>query len=333
MTKQDTIFGKSMEDIVSIIEEVVGTDINSLSVSSVDEINGHPGYQGQKLIPTFRFKVDDETRELKVFIKKHNEPDQIESDQFRHAHKHGAPIPNLYHSFRDDAECEVLFIEHLSYIQSDEEVYCSPGLFRRFVRLIARLNSIPVDEAYASLPHHGCVHPIPLAQLDAAQQLASSVPSGMHLPQTLTHLSNVVSSFPLGFVHGDFWPHHSGTKTPDGDMMAIDLGLSLHASRFFDVAPFVGPSFYLPSLSLSREEVAATYLEAYRENGADAPISEDNFLAEADAVWLAWNSRIISQAAAALGKKAGDVQRRLSAYLKYLSKWKEGEPCLAPYGQ
>jgi len=342
MTAQ-SIFGLTAEQIVPFVERAVGTPVSSLSINLDHAIDGHPGRQGEKLIPTFIYNTPDgRSGRIVLFVKRLGQREPIESAQYRHLQQHGAPIPRLYGAIRDADNREILFVEYLEQIYTDDQVYHRPDLLQRFIRLVATLNALPTDETYEALPHHGAVHPLPPAQVPAVEQiaqratkrklgapLAAMFAAGRdvrtQIDSNLRRLGQANASFPMGFVHGDLWPHHVGSRSTWHDMLAVDLGLSLFASRFFDIAPFVGPSDDLPALSLTREDIADCYLEAYAASGAPR-IDRDVFLAEVDAVWLAWNSRRLSWLAEpALGGDA-EALDRICWLLSLILQWKEGEP-------
>ncbi len=337
-----SLFDLKRSDVVQVLEQAVGTPIDTFTFTFRHEITGHAGHQGEKLIPTFDYTTYEGRRgQVVVFVKRHAEQERIESEQFLHAERHNAPIPKLYGAVRDAENREILFIEHLDRIYTDAEVYRSADLLRSFVRLVARLNALSTDKAYERLPKHGALHRIPGDQVPVVQQIAARARQHdlgdrlarrfgadanleLALAVKLRLLGQVTAGFPMGFVHGDLWPYHVGSRKGSDAMLAVDLGLSLLGARFFDIAPFVGPSDDLPSLALGREEIAVTYLEDY-VGPCGVRSSLADFLAEADAVWLAWNSRRLGWLLRlALG---GDIQAQDTIWwlLDLLQIWEEGE--------
>jgi hypothetical protein len=348
MVIQQTIFDLDGALILHVLERAVGSKIASLSISFNHSIEGHPGYQGQKCIPTFDYQTEQASRDrITMFVKRHDQAGRIEAEQFRFLQGRGAPIPRLYEVVKDKRGCDVLFLEYLPKVYTNREVYENPDLLRRFAGLAARLNTLPVSESYRALPHHGSVSGIPDRQAHVLpevvrrsadcelgtelQDLAKRNGSpASQLEAKLHRLGSAVAAFGLGFVHGDFWPFHVGSRSGSDELIAVDLGWSLLASRFFDIAPFVGPADEDINLCLSRDEVARHYLDEYcRLSGTT--VSLDEFLLEADAVWAAWNSRRIGWL---LPKAdAGNRKARITLHwlLSIIAGWEEGEQLRPPY--
>ena len=348
MMPERTVFGLREQQLLPILQAAVDRKVTALAISFDHTVEGHPGYQGEKCIPTFAYETEEGSCDhLVMFVKKHDHAGRIEAEQFRFLQEHGAPIPKLYGVLKDAQGCDILFLEHLPVVYGNEEMYDNADLLQRFVSLAARLNSLPISESYEALPHHGSLAGIPEQQVTTLGEIAERSASGAlgtelrrffgasgqivsGLEHTLHRLGPVVAEFPLGFVHGDFWPFHTGARTDSHELLAIDLGWSLLASRFFDIAPFLGPPEEDMDLCLSREELGRHYLNEYHGRSATS-IPLEEFLVETDAVWVAWNSRRLPRVLKPAIEGDRKSQIILHWLLNILETWKEGEQLRPAY--
>ena len=87
----------------------------------------------------------------------------------------------------------------------------------------------------------------------------------------------------------------------------------------------MGPSDDVPPLCLSRNDIADCYIQEYRRLSGEA-IARADFLAEVDAVWMAWNTRrlprVIKPALDGDAKARGTLEFLLDSVLS----WTRGEP-------
>lgn len=83
MTSQ-SLFDLAPSDVAAVLEQAVGTPVDTFTLAFRHEITGHPGYQGQKLIPTFDYTTrDGERGQVVVFVKRHAEQERIEAEQLQ----------------------------------------------------------------------------------------------------------------------------------------------------------------------------------------------------------------------------------------------------------
>ncbi len=114
---ENTFLGLSAGDVLPIVERAIGAPLASLSFTFQHRIDGHPGYQGKKVIPTFQYRTKgSQPGRFVMFVKRHDKSERIKSSQFRHLAEGAAPIPELYGTLRDSKGREILFLEYLPKI-------------------------------------------------------------------------------------------------------------------------------------------------------------------------------------------------------------------------
>jgi len=342
------VSGLSEAQLRTVVESAVGRRVSAISTSFHHRITGHPGYRGEKCIPTFRCTASDGTRsEVTMFVKRLSHPEGGETRQIAFLAGVGAPIPKLYGVLKDKDGHDILFLEYLPIVYRDEDVYSNPDRLRRFLRLAAQLNTLPLPRTDDVLPSHADLFKIPEAQISVLTDVAEHATGGNlgdelkrfftggapvlpHLQQLLARLSTRVKSFPLGFVHGDFWPFHTGSRDDSQEILAIDLGCACLAPRFFDIAPFIGPPDTEANPCMRSEDVARAYLAEYNpKSGGSTQLKE--ILLEADAVWTAWNARRVPWLLESALKGEEEARVRMHWYLSILATWREDRRLQSPY--
>ena len=80
MTSQ-SLFDLPSSDVAPVLEQAVGAPLDTFTFTFRHEITGHPGYQGQKLVPTFDYTTRDGRQgQVVVFVKRHEEQERSESE-------------------------------------------------------------------------------------------------------------------------------------------------------------------------------------------------------------------------------------------------------------
>ena len=291
-----------------LLGSIAGEPIASHEVVAEAELTGHPGAQGDKLIPTFFYRTrSGRTAEITVFVKRSSERGPSEAHHYAYLARHAAPIPRMYGSATDAQGREIVFLEHLDKVLAEEDFAGEPGAAGRFLALLARFNSIAVERPYAEKLHRFDLGGMVLQQTPTLEELAHHAPSGRlgsrckqlfanteavlnRLQQRAGALAQAAGKMEMGLVHGDYFPRHVGCRSGSDELLTFDLAHTQSAARFFDVAPFVGMPKGRSPLGLAAEKAALDYLAAYNEIAA-ARISMEQFLKETRDVWLAWNLR------------------------------------------
>jgi hypothetical protein len=337
MNSDPNVFGLSEAQLRPILESAIGQSASSFSTSIRHRIKGHPGYRGEKRIPTFEYTTSDGTSgEAVMFVKKLCHPKGGNAEQATFLAKRNAPIPRLYGTLRDNEGYDIIFLEHLPIVYRDEEVYSSPILLQRFISLAASLNTLPLPQSHGVLPNHEDVSKIPESRIpalvdaadhstrgdlgDELKEFFGRAPSVLpDLKQVLHCLSTMVAGFPLGLVHGDFSPFHTGSRASSPEMLAIDFGCVSVGPRFFDIAPFLAPPDVDMDLCMSCEEIARHYVNEYNARSGSSMCPKEVLL-ESNAVWAAWNARripwLLPQALEGEQKARAKLHRLLSRLLE-----------------
>lgn len=92
MTEASPIFGLTREQLRPIAESMAGEPLADFTVSVEREPQGFPGWAGDKLIPTFRWRTEaGRTGEKTTCVKRMRKPWMQEARHYGYLHAHGFP--------------------------------------------------------------------------------------------------------------------------------------------------------------------------------------------------------------------------------------------------
>ncbi len=304
------VFGLTKEQLLPILESIVKETIVSFDVSIENELQGHKGYGGEKLIPTFSYVSRSGSEgEITVFIKVERSDDRPslnrhtpECEHYRHLMEINAPIP-VFHEMLKAKDRSLIFIE---YVEATCDIHPFTSYlrdavaFREFLSLAASINAIePTDTYRHVLPHFDLTKrigdvPGTLGQIwehalsdKLGSDLRDFCVESMGRIATLETLSDGLASrvrlMPEGLCHSDFYPDHTGRRVGTGELLLLDLESMAFAPRFSDVGLWLGaPEEALPLAH--RGELVEHYLREYHRWGKP-DIGAEEFMEEARVVW------------------------------------------------
>lgn len=309
------VFGLSEAQLRPIVENVAGEPVVSCEIAIEHEVEGHYGYQAEKVIPTFTYATaSGRTGKATVFAKRFHEPGPREAHHYAHLAQHDAPVARMYGTLTTPDEREIVFIEFLTGaagLHPFDRFVGDADSFLPFLALGARFHAIqPSDEYKAELYHQsaGDVRRWLDNAAQALERIWKCAPRGElgddvkdlcaasrgklpRLQKLAGDLVAPVSQTEVGLVHGDFYPDQALRREQTGEVLLVDLeGVGLRP-RFFDVGRWIGAADEVQPRCLPQEELARHYLaERARWSGRAVPLheflEETRLLALADALMM-----------------------------------------------
>ncbi len=295
------------DELQHAIATLFGEPLASFGVSIRPLAQGHYGAEGDKLLADCCYRTRNGCLgEICVFCKRFHRPGPSEAPLYEHLQRLRVPLPRLLGHFRDGQDHEVLLLEHLDKVYQDSDLLTEPRQCADFVRLIARFNAAGTLADLAEGLNRIDIGTFVTKDLGVLTDLHRQAGSGtigdelqglltdhslLRLRKTAMEIADATSRMPLGLIHGDLFPRHVGHRCGSSDLLVFDLAHTGLGARFFDIATYVNPNDEFRS-SLSAEELAVIYLQAYLDAGCES-ISVEAFLHEARTLWMAWNYRCL----------------------------------------
>jgi hypothetical protein len=304
------VFGLTREQLQPIVENAAGERVSSFDVNVEHEVEGHYGYQAEKVIPTFTYTTaSGRCGRAVVFVKRFHEPGPREAHHYTRLAQHQAPIARMYGTLTTPDEREIIFIEFLTGaagLHPFDRFVGDADSFLPFLALGARFHAIqPSDEYKAELYHQsaGDVRRWLDNATQALERIWECAPEGElgddlrdlcaasrgklpRLQKLAADLAAPVSQMEVGLAHGDFYPDQALRREQTGEVLLVDLEGVAMRPRFFDVGRWIGAPDEVQPRCLPQEELARHYLaERARWGGPVVPLSE--FLEETRLLGLA----------------------------------------------
>jgi len=299
------LFGLAERELLPIVEAAAGATVGAFSLDTTRPGHGHYGYSADKLVAKFTISPSaEQSTHVTMFVKRFHEPGPREAHRYRVLAGTAAPIPRMYGHLSDNAGYEVLFLE---YIRPVEELHpfrlflADRDRFRCFLRTMARFNAVRLSEDCASrLPQRHTSDELrnAVAELTDLWRHASAGALGQKLrrfcqehrggPQRMQSmfepLVGRLGEMETGLLHNDLYPDSVGWRRDTGEMVVLDLEMVGFGPRFFDVGRWLGAPEQSCQYCLSREQLAACYLDAYAAAGGNT-VSVDRFRQETRCLW------------------------------------------------
>ncbi len=197
---------------------------------------------------------------------------------------------------------------------SKDAFYQDAGTLKKFIEIIARLNSVKPTVEYAAdvgrdmacregytrnwntwLPWS--IHVLNRIEEYAEKHLLgerldrfcqSSQAEIKTLKRIALELIHVVPNLPIGLVHGDFHPGNTGWRKQTRELVVFDFDDIMFDTRFYDIAMVIGNWDLEGKHSETQRELAEVYLKTYSQQGGTSPGSGiEEFLKEISIVWYA----------------------------------------------
>jgi aminoglycoside phosphotransferase (APT) family kinase protein len=305
------VFGLTRGQLWPIVEGIAGEAVRSFDIAVAHQVEGHYGYQAEKVIPTFTYATrSGRSGETVVFAKRFHEPGPREAHHYAQLAARGAPVARMYGSLTGPDGREIVFLEFLmggGSLMPFDGFLRDADSFLPFLALAARFNALRPSEQHRPLLQVQTADDLRRWYGNAAEALGriwegaargelgdslkdlcadgrGKLPA---LRQLAADLIAPVSRMAVGLVHGDFYPDQVLRREHTGELVLTDLeGVGL-GPRFADVARWVGAPDEVQSRCLPQRELARHYLDAYRQwGGAAVPLArfleETHLLALAD---------------------------------------------------
>lgn len=300
------LFELTKRELQPIVEEIAGEAMVSFDAAPDPAAHKtHFGIHAETVSALFKYTSQSgPARSVTVIAKRNYKAGRTEAHHCRYLIARGAPVARTYGAVTDGERREVIFVEYLKRVPDSTHAFLNDAEdFRDFLALAAQLNSVRPSGEYA----RGLKRSDPAAVLQTwtakelgniwaascrgdlggeLQELSSESENTLRrLPRLAESLAETVPHIKVGFVHGDFFPHHTGRRVSSGQMVAFDFEDTGLAPWCSDVARWLGPPDDLLARCASREELADAYLEEYVHNGGE-PVATSRLLDETRALWL-----------------------------------------------
>ena len=301
------VFGLTQRQLQTILDEIAGEKVAAFTVAVNYEVRGHRGYSADKIIPTFSWTAKSgRTGETTVFVKWFRTAGPHEAYHYEWLARCHAPIPRMYGSLVTPDKREMIFLEHLDYVDAMhpfDAFLLDAEKFPKFLQAVARFNAVKAPAEYVnSLPKWKCAEALEGAQStleslwshaaegDLGDQLARLCAKHKGKLERLKALAKEVASpidlMEAGLCHNDLSPDSTCWDPRTGEAVVIDLESVGMGPRFRDAAKYLGAPDEVLRRCLPQKELVRHYLGEYaRAGGVDATV--DQFIAEARPLWLA----------------------------------------------
>ena len=302
------VLGLTRGQLLPVVESVAGEAVASFRVTVRHKIQGHYGYGGEKLIPTFSYRTQTgRVGQATVFVKcqEFESPVRRESRHYKALAEHGVPVPRLYAVLALTEEQDILFVECLEPIRGRDpftDFFDDPESLLPFLRLAARLNATePAREYAASLPRTDLASQV-IKQIPTLEEIWSQAATGalgdavknlcvdmsfalLRLQRQMGALAEPLKEMELALCHNDFWPDSCAWRHEPRELLLVDLETVGFAPRFSDITGVIGPPDDVFHRCLSRDELAQHYADEYARHGGK-PLPVKQLLDEVRTLWL-----------------------------------------------
>ena len=301
------------DQLLPIFSNVVSEQVTSFQIRHEDQKKATNGIMGEYLIPTVTCQTSSgKTVEFTLFVRRRKKLDvgRFQAHHYAFLEQNSVPIPHLYGVLKDDEGGEVLFLEHLDeVISTDVEFYRDRDTLKKFITLMARLNSLKPSAEYAanigfdmaerdftmnwrtwltwSIFVLDYIEKNSERNLfgDRIKQLCHTGNSRVAaLKQIALELTYVIPILPVGYIHGDFLPGNTGWRKNSRELVVFDFEDVSLDTRFYDIALVIGDWDTESKNAVTQRELAEMYLETYNEYGGDI-VSLEEFTREIKLVW------------------------------------------------
>ncbi|MDH4179105.1 MAG: phosphotransferase [Armatimonadota bacterium] len=304
------VFGLTREQLRPIVENVAGERVCSFDIAIEYTVEGHYGYQADKVIPTFAYmNASGRSAKATVFAKRFHEPGPREAHHYTHLAQHDAPVARMYGALTGQDGRETIFIEFLGGaggLLPFDRFLDDTDSFVPFLELAARFNAIQPSQEYRPLLYIQTADDLHRRFANAAEALERiwecaeqgdlggdlsdlCAEARGHLPRLQRLAADLVapvSQMEVGLVHGDFYPDQALRREGTGEFVLVDLEFVGLRARFTDVGRWIGASDEVRQRCLPQAELAEHYLDAYRRSGGSV-VALDDFLEETRLLALA----------------------------------------------
>ncbi len=303
------LFGLTKRELQSVVEQITGESVVSFEASPAPAGHkAHLGIHAETVCVLFTYtSPSGRARSAMVVAKRNYKAGRTEAHHYRYLTAQGMPVARTYGDITDGEGREVIFLEYLEGVPDNSHTFLNDtNDVHDFLALAARFNCVRPSPEYADglkrldwLAYLRRWTPEKLDDIwtascrgklgDELQELCSESKNTVNrLPRLAERLAEMVSRINIGFVHGDFFPHHTGRRLNSGEMVAFDFEDIGLAPWCTDVARWLGPPDDLLARCASRKDLAGVYLEEYARNGGER-VAPSQLLDEAQALWLTYS--------------------------------------------
>ncbi|GCE14095.1 hypothetical protein [Tengunoibacter tsumagoiensis] len=304
------VFGLTQEQLWPVVEQLAGESVAHFSLTLQDQVQGFPGWAGQKLVPTITYEtIGGRSGQSRLFVKKLS-PGLSEELHYRYLHEQDFPVARLYGAVRGAQGEEILFLEYLERtFNAIDPAYAS--LRTLFLQQLACFHNLELTPTYRSqLPVENLTSHLTAERITATiQRIADYACQGrpqnklMHLakeaqrqlPELLNLAQEVagqIEKMEIGLTNGEFGLGacaSSGSTFTDWRLFDLhSIGLR---PRFFDLVHLFGSpeqltTVYGPSWR-GQPRLGYYYLEQLSAGGGPSYTLSDLF-DQCESLWLAY---------------------------------------------